>query len=112
MANLGDIVRSEYYATHGYPHEAWTQLRRESPVHRFELDGYDPFWAVTRYDDIARVSRQPRMFLNAPRLAFSSRHFPVRPPEDASRRLKSMCDKLLANPVVENYRFEVAEAAR
>ena len=47
----------------------------------------DPFWAVTRYDDIARVSRQPRMFLNAPRLAFSSRRFPVRPPEDFARSL-------------------------
>ena len=90
MANLGDIVRSEYYATHGYPHEAWTQLRRESPVARFELDGYDPFWAVTRYDDIARVSRQPRSFLNAPRLAFSSRRFPVRAPEDFARSLLNM----------------------
>src|SRR5947207_436022 len=55
MTNLGDIVRSEYYATHGYPHEAWTQLRPESPVARFELDGYDPFWAVTRYDGIPRL---------------------------------------------------------
>ena len=27
----------------------------------------------------------------------------------AGERLKSMCDKLLANPVIENYRFEVKE---
>jgi cholest-4-en-3-one 26-monooxygenase len=90
MTSLSEIVRSEHYATKGYPHDAWTQLRRESPVHRFEIDGYDPFWAVTRYDDIARVSRQPRTFLNSPRLAFSSRRFPVRPPEDFARSLLNM----------------------
>jgi len=90
MANLADVVRAEHYAIHGYPHEAWTQLRRESPVHRFELEGYDPFWALTRYDDIARVSRQPRSFLNAPRLAFSSRRYPVRAPEDFARSLLNM----------------------
>ena len=90
MTSLADIVRSEHYATKGYPHEAWTQLRRESPVHRFEIDGYDPFWAVVRYDDIARVSRQPRTFLNSPRLAFASQRFPVRAPEDFARSLLNM----------------------
>ena len=71
MTDLSDIVRAEFYAKNGYPHEAWQRLRRDSPVHRFELDGYDPFWAITSYRDIARVSRQPRLFRNEPRLVFS-----------------------------------------
>jgi phosphoribosylformylglycinamidine synthase PurS subunit len=29
--------------------------------------------------------------------------------EEASRRVDAMCDKLLANPVIESYRFEVEE---
>ncbi|MGJ3251462.1 MAG: phosphoribosylformylglycinamidine synthase subunit PurS [Elainellaceae cyanobacterium] len=29
--------------------------------------------------------------------------------EDAHRQLDHMCDQLLANPVIENYRFEVVE---
>jgi phosphoribosylformylglycinamidine synthase len=29
--------------------------------------------------------------------------------ETASERIDSMCDKLLANPVIETYRFEVEE---
>lgn len=29
--------------------------------------------------------------------------------EDAERQTRSMCEKLLANPVIEDYRFEVAE---
>lgn len=28
---------------------------------------------------------------------------------DAERQTRSMCEKLLANPVIEDYRFEVAE---
>lgn len=30
---------------------------------------------------------------------------------DAQRQLDEMCDRLLANPVIENYRFETAELA-
>ena len=89
-ADLADIVRAEYYAKHGYPHEAWALLRRESPVRRLEVEDFDPFWAVTRYDDIDRVSRQPRLYRNAPRLVFSSKRFPVRRPEEVARSLLNM----------------------
>ncbi|MFQ5989002.1 MAG: phosphoribosylformylglycinamidine synthase subunit PurS [Candidatus Methylomirabilales bacterium] len=30
--------------------------------------------------------------------------------EDATRNIEEMCKKLLANPVIEDYRFEVEEA--
>ncbi len=30
-------------------------------------------------------------------------------PEDARHQLDQMCDQLLANPVIENYRFELQE---
>jgi len=30
-------------------------------------------------------------------------------PEDAKQQLDQICDQLLANPVIENYRFEVQE---
>ncbi|WP_188455093.1 phosphoribosylformylglycinamidine synthase subunit PurS [Virgibacillus oceani] len=32
--------------------------------------------------------------------------------ENVDERVKEMCDKLLANPVIEDYRFEVEEAVR
>ncbi|MFD2045192.1 phosphoribosylformylglycinamidine synthase subunit PurS [Ornithinibacillus salinisoli] len=31
---------------------------------------------------------------------------------DLEARVKEMCDKLLANPVIEDYRFDVEEAVR
>jgi phosphoribosylformylglycinamidine synthase len=30
-------------------------------------------------------------------------------PEAAESRIREMCDKLLANPVIEDYRFEIQE---
>jgi cholest-4-en-3-one 26-monooxygenase len=43
-------------------------LRREAPVFWYERPGYEPFWALTKYEDIAFVSRSPERFSNAQRL--------------------------------------------
>lgn len=64
-----DIIGEDTYAANGYPHEAWTLLRRVAPVYRYERPGILPFWAITRHDDIIHISKQPELFLNAPRLA-------------------------------------------
>src|SRR5499427_548749 len=41
----------------GVPHDAFAQLRREAPVYRHPRAGLPPFWAVTRYHDAVKVSR-------------------------------------------------------
>ncbi|HEX2313914.1 MAG TPA: cytochrome P450 [Thermomonospora sp.] len=56
------LVDPAYYGRFGQPHESWTRLRRESPVHRFAPDGYAPFWAVTRHADVKAVSADPARF--------------------------------------------------
>ncbi|MGL5838919.1 MAG: cytochrome P450 [Sphingorhabdus sp.] len=50
-------------------------LRRESPVVRVENDEFhDPFWLITRYDDVMRISKDNATFLNNPRpVVFSFR---------------------------------------
>ncbi|NUP80954.1 MAG: cytochrome P450 [Nonomuraea sp.] len=48
-------------------HEALTLLRRESPVHRVEAPGYNPFWAVTRHADVLEIERNHALWLSAPR---------------------------------------------
>lgn len=61
-----ELMEPARYARDGYPHETWTRLRRESPVHRYE--GHDfPFWALSRHAEIVEVSRQPQLFSNLPR---------------------------------------------
>ena len=62
-----DVINPESFEAHGYPHEAWERLRRESPVHYFG-DSPVPFWAITKHADITAISKQPDLFLNGPRL--------------------------------------------
>src|SRR5688572_22566217 len=48
------------------PHEQFTWLREHDPVHRHaQLDG-PGFWAVTRYDDVRAVGRDPQRFSSSP----------------------------------------------
>ena len=57
----------------GYPHDVWTELRHRSPVHWCELDGFNPFWAVTRHADIKAVSTNPQLFSSTGFLDIQSR---------------------------------------
>ncbi len=60
-----ELVDSAYYGTHGAPHDIWTRLRAEAPVHRCEPASYPPYWAITKYHDIHSISIQPNRFSNA-----------------------------------------------
>ncbi|MEX5636100.1 cytochrome P450 [Parafrankia sp. FMc2] len=59
------------YADEKRFHAATALLRRHSPVHRVASDGFAPFWAVTRYEDVMAISRDARVWHNAPRTAVS-----------------------------------------
>ena len=72
-----ELIDPRYYAEHGYPFEAWRLLRREAPVYWFDRLRGKPFWAITRYEDIVWVSRQP---------ARSQRPAPRREPRRGRRR--------------------------
>lgn len=57
--------------------DTFDRLREEAPVARVEPeDGelFDPFWLVTRYEDVMRISKDNATFLNNPRpVVFSFR---------------------------------------
>ena len=63
-----DITTTALYVERGYPWEAWDLLRREAPVYWYERPGFEPFWAITKYHDIAWISRNPQIFSNGQRL--------------------------------------------
>lgn len=65
------LVHPDHYAERGYPHDVWTRLRREDPVHRFEATEGIPFWAITKHADVTMIGRRPDLFLNGPRLTIS-----------------------------------------
>jgi cytochrome P450 len=67
------------YADEKRFYAACALLRRESPVHRVEVEGFNPFWAVTKHDDVMEIERQPERWLNGPRPALGPKS------SDASR---------------------------
>jgi cytochrome P450 len=55
------------YADEERFHQACALLRREAPVARVEVDGFAPFYAVTKHADVMEIERQHDKWLNAPR---------------------------------------------
>jgi cholest-4-en-3-one 26-monooxygenase len=56
-----DIYNPDIYVA-GVPHGTFGRLRREAPVHFHSEPGGPGFWALTRYDDVLRVSKNPKLF--------------------------------------------------
>jgi cholest-4-en-3-one 26-monooxygenase len=61
-ASTVDLFDPSVYAE-GMPHEAFTRMRRESPVFWHpEPDGGPGYWAVMKYEDIVQVSSDNNLF--------------------------------------------------
>ncbi|MCK9901930.1 cytochrome P450 [Frankia sp. Cpl3] len=61
----GDVDLTAVEFWHGDPYPAFAWLREHAPVFRHRstpVTGGREFWAVTRYEDVVRVSRAPDIF--------------------------------------------------
>lgn len=59
-----DLISPEAFR-HGHPWAQYAWLRANAPVYRHPQPGTDGFWAITRYDDVRTISRQPKLFSSA-----------------------------------------------
>ncbi|HVP31152.1 MAG TPA: cytochrome P450 [Myxococcota bacterium] len=84
-----DIATPEHYERNGYPHPEWTYLRKHAPVFWYERSNVDPYWAITKHQDIIELGKQPELFLNAPRLAVFTNDLPL-PEDNQARHLLNM----------------------
>ena len=50
------------YADWDNLHVALTQVRQRHPFARAEIEGYNPFWVASKFDDIQQVARQGDVF--------------------------------------------------
>jgi cytochrome P450 len=50
----------------GQPHEQFRWLREHAPVYRHDEPDGPGFWAVTRYDDVREVGRDPEHYSSVP----------------------------------------------
>ncbi|WP_425005453.1 cytochrome P450 [Mycolicibacterium sp. S3B2] len=55
------------YADEARLHAAMTHLRAHAPVSWVDVEGYRPFWAITKHADIMAIERDDAVFTNAPR---------------------------------------------
>jgi cytochrome P450 len=64
-AELAQAIVDPYaHADASRIHGVFTQMRAEYPLARAEVEGCEPFWAVTKHADILEISRQNALFLN------------------------------------------------
>ena len=77
ITNGRELIDPAYYAVNGPPHELWTQLRAESPVHWCVTDEVEDFWAITRWEDIRQISRQPHLFKSEPGVTLFPKDRPI-----------------------------------
>ena len=85
-----DIHSIDLYHERGYPWAAWAHLREHAPVYWYERPGIEPFWAVTRYDDVKRISLDDETFIN------SGARLRLAPADYVERRLRANASKIAA----------------
>jgi cytochrome P450 len=56
-----DLISPQAFAN-GHPWDQYAWLREHAPVYRHPDPAGPDFWAVTRYEDIRTISRQPQLF--------------------------------------------------
>jgi cytochrome P450 len=91
-----NLIDASVYERSGPPHEQFAWLREHAPVY-WHADGGKPgwpgFWAVTRLEEVAHVSRHPEFFSSAARTAL----FREYPESDVQRLRQSLYPDQSAN---------------
>ena len=88
-----DVITARVYGEAGYPHAAWTRMRREDPVHWCTPPEYKPFWAITKHADIVEISTQPDRFKSAGRFIL----FPEAPGSTTQEFIENPPLRMLVN---------------
>ncbi len=68
-----DIHTPELYLERGYPFAEWDYLREHAPIFWYERDDIDPFYAITRHQDVLTISKNADVFVNSQRLRLQSK---------------------------------------
>jgi hypothetical protein len=99
-----DLVSPYVFADLPRIEGTFARLRAESPVHWTDVEGYRPFWSVTKHADIVEIEKQNDLFINDPRLTIQDAKTEERLAEltGGKRVLRSLVD--MDNPDHRKYR--------
>ena len=64
-----DVIDPKAYGDWDRSHAAFAWLRKNAPLDVAKIEGFDPFWVVTRHADILNIERQNDLFHNEDRSA-------------------------------------------
>jgi cytochrome P450 len=64
---VAPVFNPATFGQRGAAHEIFRHLRKEYPLSKVEVPGFDPHWIVTKYDDIREITRQDSIFHSADR---------------------------------------------
>jgi cytochrome P450 len=59
---VAPVFNPATFGQRGAAHTIFTRLRREYPLSKAEVPGYDPHWIVTKYDDLREICRHDDIF--------------------------------------------------
>jgi cholest-4-en-3-one 26-monooxygenase len=116
--NLNDLDAFE----RGCPHEMFDLLRREAPVFWHEEPDGPGYWAITKYEDLKQISRQPSRFSSEKRgillrepepetLEFT-RNIMLSMDPPRHRQHRALINKAFTPRMVENLRPRIREMVR
>lgn len=75
MSRVHDIVNPTIMGDEQSMHALLRELRDENPIAYCDHPDYEPFWVVTRHEDIKAISRKNDLFINNPRTVLVQREF-------------------------------------
>jgi cytochrome P450 len=70
-----DMSQPELYL-HNLQFPFFDRLREEAPVHYCAIGEFEPFWSITRFDDITEIEKNHQLFSSEPTVLLQD------PPED------------------------------
>jgi len=75
MSRNQDLLDPKIMGDETTMHALFSELREQDPVSLVEHPDFEPFWAITRHEDIKSISQNNAEFLNNPRTVLVQRDF-------------------------------------
>lgn len=75
MYKIEDIVDTRIMGEEQSMHGLFNYLRENEPVAYLEHPEFEPFWVMTRHEDIKYISQHNDLFINNPRTVIMQREF-------------------------------------
>ena len=101
----------------GVPHNTFTRLRQEDPMHWNEGGDYQGFWSITRYDDIIEYNRKFKLLSSARGIRMEDQTYEeylarrtfqeTDPPEHTHTRM--LVGKAFSKPVIAEFETTIRQ---